>query len=328
MKGIKARKIEKKQRVFKPAGFTLIEILIAASILSIGMVGAASVLLPSAKALDRTREEIIMKNLAQRRIEEWQSYSYNDILPYMNFRHFSHEVDTNTYVVTFTPVSITVPGTDAVVFRPSMEATPFLDAGYDINVTPEGDAAGVDSVNDLWYAGPVDVDHTPGVISSTITCPAGVSGKLYFVFVDTPTVPGGGGLGREQRFLINDIPRVYFSSATFRVPTVYTYDLRQWDTATGEVYIRVEQTAKDNAPTFGDVNPNAVLSEIRFSVLGGFTEVAYSYQIESTITSTYSMPALVPGWQIDVIVSKLKNPTTLDVDKRYRPVHLVTTISK
>ena len=131
---------------------------------------------------------------------------------------------------------------------------------------------------------------------------------------------------REEKILVNGLVIKKFAASSFDTGvslanrTVST-TLTQENTKTGVVNIEIRQTNDSNPPTFGNPkNPNAVVSQIKFDILGGFTEHDSfdPYIIQSEIIPTYDTPALVPGWQIMVTVNK----------EGFKPIFLATTIAQ
>ncbi len=296
---------------FKNKGFSIVEIMVVISIIGIGILGTINIFSLSFKSIDADREKVIMNNLAMRRVEEWRCYTYHEIVPNMVFKYLKHTVNPSDRTITFSTATISITSHNKICHTASGLTG---DPGYSSNINLIGAINGNFS-NQYWYAGPSALDHTPGVIISTLTTPNGVAGVLTMHLFDDRG-------DREELIRINDMLKIKLSPGTFTTnPTIFTFTMTQVDTASGTITTKIEQTDDVSIATEGGPNPNAVLSYLTFDVLEGFTEEDSfpPYKIESQITSTYGMTGLVDGWLIKVTVSK---PGT-----HYQPVYLSTTIS-
>lgn len=303
-------------------GFNLIEILIANLILVVGIIGAMKMFGTMFKSIDVDRERVAMTNLALNRLEEWRSYSYAELIPYMPFTYFTRIIDRNTGAITFSQQTETIGCDSKIDMLPSGSS---YASGYSSSFTLPSGAnmmGGTDTTNNVWYDGPdaTPSNNTPGAVNLVLSCPRGVTGILTIIVNDYNSQQ------REEKIYVNGIVVRRFAAGTFSAAVsidqrTVSYTLTQADTATGQINIEVRQTSDANLPTYGGLNPNAVLSKARFDVLEGFQEhdSAPPYNIESKIMSTYDDIRLVPGWQITVIVTK---------SDKYKPVELSTTISR
>ena len=310
----------------KEKGFSLLEILLATVVLVIGALGAMKIFIPMFKSIEADRERIAMTNIALNRIEEWRSYTYADLVPKMQFTYFTRAIDPDTGVIAFGQIVYEIDSESKINLTADAQACA---SGYNYSFgLPSGTnmLGGADTINDVWYDGPDSTpgNNTPGVIGLTLTCPKGVSGILTIIVYDYDNQQ------REEKVYINGILVAAYNDGDtsttndFNIPQPIEYTLTQTDTQSGQVFIEIKQTTGDNLPTFGGLNPNAVLSSIDFSILEGFTEhySAFPYVVESKITSTYDSIRLVPGWEITVTVSRSDSHST------HTPVSLTTTISK
>lgn len=297
-------------------GFTFVEVMVSTAVLLLTVVSSSIFFTHIFKEIDASRERISMSAIALSRIEEWRSYPYKNLLPGMGFTYFGRTIDNQTGLIVFNTQTITLGSLNQVNLTiPSK----YVAAGYGYTPPPLPSAAnmlgGEDAVNQVWYDGPDSTpgNNNPGAIQLLLTCPKGVAGIL------TITVWDYNNKQREEKISVNDIVIERLAAGSFVTAQQIEYNITQQHTANGLIDIEIRQTADTNSPTFGGLNPNAVVSQIEFDILEGFTEhEAYEpYVVESKISSTYNDPSLVPGWQISVTVSKYP----------FKPVFLATTIA-
>jgi prepilin-type N-terminal cleavage/methylation domain-containing protein len=307
------------------SGFSLIEVMLSAVILVIGVLGAMNIFIPMFRSIENDRQRVEMTNVTLDRIEEWRAYTYSQLQPDMAFTYFTRVVNRDTGSITFGQHTIVIDSVSKINLTPDAQT---VASGYDFTFnlpSAPNMSGGVDNANDVWYDGPDNTvgNNTPGLISLTLGCPHGVSGILRIQVRDYNSQL------REEKVYINGIVVAAFSDGdadpgnNFSAMRTVQYTLTQTDTQSGQILIEIRQTTDSNLPTFGGANPNAVLSSVDFSVLEGFTEhdSNYPYLVESVITSTYDDIRLVPGWQITVTTSRPDS-------ERAQPVSLTTTISK
>jgi Tfp pilus assembly protein PilV len=303
------------------AGVTLVEVVIAATILMITVVGISRFFTSVLREIDANRERLVMGAVALSRLEEWRSHPYKDLVPNMSFNYITRTVDRTNDQIVFSTHTLTVTTVSKVNLTIAAKTTA---TGYTYAFAlPSGMnmTGGEDAGNQVWYDGPNGNpgNHTPGLIHLAIGCPPGVSGILTIVVLDYNNKQ------REEKLLVNGIvmkkyPAGSFGTAVSLANRTIQYTLTQSDTLSGVVNIDIQQTSDTNAPTFGGVNPNCVISSVKFDILEGFTEhEAFDpYIISSQIIPTYDIPNLVPGWQIMVTVSK----------EGSRSIFLATTIAQ
>lgn len=99
------------RRIEKNSGFTLVELLIAISILSVGLLGIAGLAGTSIKASGSSQNATQANNLAQDRMESLQTVSFNNL----------QSTDTTA---TRTDLRRTCAQTDATANRPVFTCTP------------------------------------------------------------------------------------------------------------------------------------------------------------------------------------------------------------
>ena len=303
------------------AGVTLVEVVIAATILMITVVGISKFFTSVLNEIDSNRERLVMGAVALSRLEEWRSHPYKDLVPNMSFDYITRTIDRTNDQIVFSTHTLTVTTVSKVSLTPALKTSA---GGYSYTFTLPSSmnmTGGEDAGNQVWYDGPNGNpgNHAPGLIHLVVGCPPGVSGILTIVVLDYNNRQ------REEKLLVNGIvmkkfPAGSFGTAASLANRTVQYTLTQSDTLSGLVNIDIAQTSDSNAPTFGGINPNAVVSSIKFDILDGFTEhEAFDpYIIDSKIIPTYDVPNLVPGWQIMVTVSK----------EGFRSVFLATTIAE
>ncbi|MDD5131938.1 MAG: hypothetical protein PHH44_04675 [bacterium] len=302
-------------------GFSLVDVIVATMLLTITIGSVTGFFTYLFKQISTNREKISMTAIAMSRLEEWRALPYSAIVPNMQFQYFRRTVDQATGQVVFSTQTWTVlPVNRISLTTPTKTTSPSY--GYLFNLPSGGNMfGGEDFINQVWYDGPdaTPGNNTPGVIRLTLTCVPGVSGILTIRVLDYNNRQ------REEKVSVNGIVIKRFPAGTFgpAAPVanrMIEYTLTQQHTATGTVNIEIKQTNTANPPTNGGLNPNCVLSEVKFDILAGFTERnSYDpYSVVSEIIPTYNMADIIPGWQIMVTVNK----------EPFKPTFLATTIAQ
>ncbi|MDD5491699.1 MAG: hypothetical protein PHV60_03330 [bacterium] len=305
----------------KNRGFSLLDVIVASMVITITIISITGFFTYLFREISTNRERITMTSVAMSRLEEWRSLPYSAIVPNMQFQYFRRTVDQASGQIVFSTQTWTVLPVNRINLT-TVAKTTSPGYGYLFNLPSGGNMfGGEDFVNQVWYDGPdaTPGNNTPGVIRLTLTCVPGVSGILTIRVLDYNNKQ------REEKVSVNGIVIKRFPAGTF-VPTApianrtIEYTLTQQHTATGTVNIEIKQTNTANPPTNGGLNPNCVLSEVKFDILNGFTERdSYDpYNIISEIIPTYNMSNVIPGWQIMVTVNK----------EPFKPTFLATTIAQ
>ncbi len=302
-------------------GFSLLDVMVAAMVVGITIISITGFFTSLFKEIGANRERISMTAVAMSRLEEWRSQPYKAIVPNMQFQYFKRTLDHNSGQIVFSTHTLTVPSVSRVSLT-TLAKTTAPSYGYLFSLPSGGNMfGGEDFINNVWYDGPDSTpgNNTPGVISLTLTCVPGVSGILTIRVLDYNNQQ------REEKVSVNGIVIKRFAAGSFGTAAslanrTIVYTLTQQHTATGVVNIEIRQTNTTNPPTNGGLNPNCVVSEIKFDILAGFTEhESYDpYNIISEIIPTYNMVNIIPGWQIMVTVNK----------DSYKPTFLATTIAQ
>lgn len=302
-------------------GFTLLDVIVASMVVGITITAMTGFFTYLFKEISANRERINQTAVAVSRLEEWRSLPHKAIVPNMQFQYFKKTVDYNTGQIVFSTHTLTIPSQNRIsLTTPTKTTAPGYN--YLFNLPSGGNMfGGEDAVNQVWYDGPDNTpgNNTPGLIRLTLTCVPGVTGILTIRVLDYNNKQ------REEKVSVNGIVIKKFTAGSFGTSAslasrTIEYTLTQQHTSTGVVNIEIKQTNATNTPTYGGLNPNCVLSEVKFDILAGFTEHdAYDpYTVESEIIPTYNMANIIPGWQIMVTVEK----------QPFKPTFFATTISQ
>jgi Tfp pilus assembly protein PilV len=302
-------------------GFSLLDVVVASMVVTITIVAMTGFFTYLFKEISSNRERINMTAVAVSRLEEWRSLPHRAIVPNMQFQYFRRTVDTNSGLIVFSTATLTVPSVNRIsLTTPAKTVAPSYN--YLFNLPSGGNMfGGEDFVNNIWYDGPDSTpgNNTPGLIRLTLTCVPGVTGILTIRVLDYNNQQ------REEKVSVNGIVIKRFTAGSFGTAAslanrTVEYTLTQQHTASGTVYIEIKQTNTTNPPTYGGLNPNCVLSQVKFDILAGFTERESNdpYIVNSEIIPTYNMPNIIPGWQIMVTVDK----------QPFKSTYFATTISQ
>lgn len=305
----------------KAKGFSLLDVIVSAMVVMITIASITGFFTYLFKEIGANRERVNMTAVAMSRLEEWRALPYSAIVPNMQFQYFKRTIDHNSGQIVFSTHTLTIPSVNRISLT-TLAKTTSPSYGYLFNLPSGGNMfGGEDFVNNVWYDGPdaTPGNNTPGLIRLTLTCVPGVSGILTIRVLDYNNQQ------REERVSVNGIVIKRFSAGSFGTAAsladrTIEYTLTQQHTSTGVVNIEIKQTSVTNPPTFGGLNPNCVVSEVKFDILAGFTEhESYDpYTVISEIIPTYNMINIIPGWQIMVTVNK----------DSFKPTFLATTIAQ
>jgi Tfp pilus assembly protein PilV len=305
----------------KAKGFSLLDVIVASMVVTITIISITGFFTYLFKEIGTNRERITQTSVAMSRLEEWRSLPHKAITPNMQFQYFKRTMDQNTGLIVFSTHTLTIPSVNRINLT-TLAKTTSPGYNYLFNLPSGGNMfGGEDFVNNVWYDGPdaTPGNNTPGLIRLNLTCVPGVTGILTIRVLDYNNKQ------REEKVSVNGIVIKKFPAGSFRTTAplanrTIIYTLTQQHTATGTVNIEIKQTSAANQPTNGGLNPNCVLSEVKFDILAGYTEHdSYEpYTVVSEIIPTYNMADIIPGWQIMVTVKK----------DQFRPTFLATTIAQ
>jgi hypothetical protein len=305
----------------KDKGFSLLDVIVASMVIMITIVSITGFFTSLFKTIGTNRERITMTAVAMSRLEEWRSLPHKALVPNMQFQYFKRTIDHNSGQIVFSTHTLTVPSVNRIRLTTPAKTTS-SGYGYLFNLPSGGNMfGGEDFINQVWYDGPdaTPGNNTPGLIRLTLTCVPGVSGILTIRVLDYNNRQ------REEKVIVNGIvikkfPAGSFGTAAPLANRTIEYTLTQQHTSTGVVNIEIRQTNTTNPPTNGGLNPNCVVSEVKFDILAGFTEHdSYDpYIVVSEVIPTYNMTDIIPGWQIMITVNK--DP--------FKPTFLATTIAQ
>lgn len=276
-------------------GFTLVEVVLTAFILSVIMLAAFSAFYNFFKVNVLMNERAIKAVLATERVEEWKSVKGENFAPGVQFPVYTPTVSGGT--ITFSRTLVAIPAVTQLSVDCTTNLTLTQNSGYSYSLI-QGTYTnpGYGSTSNCWVhpkppraAG----DTTPGNVVFVITCPASVSATLEMQLIDYATMQ------RSERVIINNLVKGTYTATDLVPPNgkSTSFPLTSVDTSTGNLTIEIEQTGIiNNAVTVIDDCYSSVATWTRYpstvtkaNITTPFTPLPY------TETDTKCMSIKGPG---------------------------------